>query len=237
MAKKFRELLEEPARIIKPANPEIVARLKAKDDLTKFMAKGTRLEFIRDGISLEYIFKHKGRWVIDTTHAAQRIVERGVFSIKEMEFFFRKMIEKYMSMGSKYTSLNNPEFLFFSKSLNQGMIVAYRKDFKKIDNQKHFVIITFFPRGSKRTKQGTETILLEAYTYGTSPVYSDEFVRYISELRCNHGKEYECFTEAGYGDTDYIPECIKIKGCPEFDIIFCEGKLFQIANYHVIECD
>lgn len=231
MARNFRDLIGEGAKIIAPPNPEVVARLKSKQDLSKFMStKG--LQFERDGVRLEYIFKHKGRWVIDTTHAAQRIVERGVFSAREMKFFFKKMIEKYLSLGSQYTNLNNPEFLFFSKSLNQGMIVAYRRDFKKIDNQKHFVIITFFPRGSKRTKQGTETILLECYDYGGAPVYSDEFTAYMSELRADHGKAYECFL-----DGDYIPECISIDGCEEFDIIFCEGKLFQIANYNVIEID
>lgn len=232
MPKNFRNLLDEGAKIIAPPNPEVVARLKSKQDLTKYMStKG--LQFERDGVRLEYILKHKGRWVIDTTHAAQRIVERGVFSVKEMEFFFKKMIEKYLSLGSRYTNLNNPEFLFFSKSLNQGMIVAYRRDFKKVDNQKHFVIVTFFPRGSRRTKKGTETILLESYAYWKNdPVYSDEFTAYMSELRCTYGKEYECHL-----DGDYIPECISIDGCEEFDIILCEGKLFQIANYNVIEID
>lgn len=220
---KFRQLIEA-AKIIKPADPAVAAKLRAQK--TRLMSKGG-LEFSRDGQRLEYIMKHKGRWVIDTTHAAQRIVERGVFSIKEMERLFKRMMDTFMR--SSYSTTNNQEFLFFSKSLNQGMIVAYRKDFKKIDNQKHFVVITFFPRGNKRAKPGTETILLEAYEYGTSPVFSPEFTRYISELRCDHGEGYECF------DGDYIPECIKIKDCPEFDIIFCEGKLFQIANYNVIE--
>lgn len=228
----FRNLLEG-AKVISPPNPEIIARLKKKDDLTRFMAKGPRLEFERNGVRLEYIFKHKKRWVIDTTHAAQRIVERGVFSVKEMEFFFRKMIEKYLSLGSKYTNLNNPEFLFFSKSLNQGMIVAYRKDFKKVDNQKHFVIVTFFPRGSRRTKKGTDTIMLESYSYGNDSVYSDEFMFYMSELRQQYGRPAnECFLGG-----DYIPESICIDECADFDIVFCDDKLFQICNYHVIECD
>ena len=78
-----------------------------------------------------------------------------------MVFFFRKMIEKYLGMGPKYTNLNNPEFLFFSKSLNQAMIIAWRRDYKRIDSQKHFIIVTFFPRGNKRARPGTETILLE----------------------------------------------------------------------------
>jgi hypothetical protein len=159
----FRKLLEGVKVLAKPS-PEILARIKPKSkDLSTFMAKGKRLELERDGVKLEYIFKHKGRWVIDTSHAAARIVQRGEISSRAMEFFFRKMIEKYLSMGPKYTNLNNPEFLFFSKSVNQGMIIAYRRDYKKIDSQKHFVIVTFFPRGNRRARPGTDTIMLERY--------------------------------------------------------------------------
>ena len=158
----FRKLLEGVKILAKPS-PEILARIKSKKstDLSTFMAKGKRIEFERDGVKLEYIFKHKGRWVIDTDHAAARIVQRGQISERAMEFFFRKMIEKYLSMGPKYTNLNNPEFLFFSKSVNQGMIIAYRRDYKKIDSQKHFIIVTFFPRGNRRARPGTDTIMLE----------------------------------------------------------------------------
>lgn len=139
----FRKLLEG-ARVLAPPSPEVLARIKAKKTSTD-----------------EYIFKHKGRWVIDTDHAAARMIQRKQLSQKQMDFFFRKMIEKYLSMGPKYTNLNNPEFLFFSKSLNQAMIIAYRRDYKKIDSQKHFIIVTFFPRGNRRARPGTDTIMLE----------------------------------------------------------------------------
>jgi hypothetical protein len=160
----FKKLLEG-ARVLAPPSADVLSRIKTKKstDLSTFMAKGKRLELERDGVQLEYIFKHKGRWVIDTSHAAARIVQRGQISAREMEFFFRKMIEKYLSMGPKYTNLNNPEFLFFSKSVNQGMIIAYRRDYKRIDNQKHFIIVTFFPRGNRRARPGTDTIMLERF--------------------------------------------------------------------------
>jgi hypothetical protein len=150
---KYRSLLEG-AKVLAPPSPEILARIQKKPPAAT-TRKGD-LDFTD-----EYLFKHKSRWVIDTDHAAERMVQRKQLSSKQMEFFFRKMIEKYMSMGSKYTNLNNPEFLFFSKSLNQGMIIAFRRDYKRIDSKKHFIIITFFPRGNKRARPGTETILLE----------------------------------------------------------------------------
>jgi len=219
----FRQLLEAPARIIRTANPDIVKRLK-KD-------KPPNLKVVPPGS--EYIFNHKGRYVIDTNHAAQRMAERNSYSKKEIDTFFRRMIEKYLSMGPSYTNLNNPEFLFFSKSLNQGMIIAYRKDFKRIDSKKHFVVVTFFPKGSKRVKRGTDIIMLESYDYGNGPLYSDEFVEYMEQLRCQYGKSYECFLD---GTSTYIPECIQIEDI-KFDIIFCEGKLFQFSDFEVIEID
>lgn len=239
---KFRELIEAPARIIRTANPDIVRRLKKhKPPPTKpslklvkpLLPKGPGLQFERDGQRLEYIFKHGGRWVIDTNHAAQRMGERNSYSNKEIEGFFRRMINKYLSMGPEYTNLNNPEFLFFSKSMNQGMIIAYRKDFKKIDSKKHFVVVTFFPKGSKRVKRGTDIIMIESYDYGAGPIFSDEFVEYMSQLRCQYGTSYECFFD---GKQTYIPECIQIENI-KFDIIFCEGKLFQISDFEVIEID
>jgi hypothetical protein len=170
----YRNLIED-ARVIAPPNPEIVARIQKKNELSLYIASndGKSLEFERDGIHLKYIFKYKGRWVITTNHAALRIVQRGQISLKGMEFFFRSMIKKYLSMGPKYTNLNNPEFLFFSKSLNQGMIIAYRKDKMKIDNQKHFVIVTIFPRGKKLAKPGTESILLETLYPGYEIIICD----------------------------------------------------------------
>ncbi|MHC4951854.1 MAG: hypothetical protein ACYTEU_12860, partial [Planctomycetota bacterium] len=114
------------------------------------------------------------------------------------------------------------------------MIIAYRKDYKRIDNKKHFVVVTFFPRGNKFAKPGTETILIESYDYGNGQKkYSDEFVEYMSWLRCQYGSPYECFLD---GKQTYIPECIQIEDV-KFDIIFCEGKLFQISDFEVIEID
>lgn len=243
MVDKFRKLLEEPARIIRTANPDIVRRLKKdkprptkpKLKLVKPLLpeKPGRLQFTRGGSRLEYIFKHGGRWVIDTNHAAQRMGERNSYSDKEIEGFFRRMIDKYLSLGPAYTNLNNPEFLFFSKSLNQGMIIAYRKDFKKIDNKKHFVVVTFFPKGSKRVKRGTDIIMLESYDYGDGPIFSDEFTEYMDQIRCQYGSPYNCFLD---GKQTYIPECIQLEDT-KFDIIFCEGKLFHISDFEVIEID
>lgn len=241
MTDNFRDLLEAPARIIRTANPEVVRRLKKdrpqrrKPDLKLVKPltpdKPGRLQFDKDGQRLEYIFQHRDRWVIDTNHAAQRMQQRNSYSNKELATFFRRMIDKYLSLGPDYLKLNNPEFLFFSKSLNQGMIIAYRKDFKKIDNKKHFVVVTFFPRGNKRAKPGTEIIMLESHEHGQS--FSEKFINYMSWLRCNFGSQYECFLN---GEQTYVPECIQLEDV-KFDIIFCEGKLFQISDFEVIEID
>ncbi len=242
MSKSYRELLEA-AKIIRTANPDIVRRLRKDKPKTNGNGYKNKKKNGRKVVPMhamfgktEYIFKHKGRWVIDTNHATERMAQRNQFTKKEIEVFFRKMIEAFLKKGSRYTDMDiysgANEFLFFSKSLNQGMIIAYRKDYKNIDDNQHFVVVTFFPRGAKRAKKGTETIMLESYIFEDGPVYSDEFMEYMSELRHFYGSKY------GYGkDQTYIPECITLDENTRFDIIFCEGKLFQIADYRVIEID
>ncbi len=236
MSKGYRELLDA-ARIIRTANPDVVKRLRQdKSNGTTGNGYKKKKNIPKDMFGkTEYIFKHKGRWVIDTAHATDRMAQRNHFTKNEIEFFFRKMIEAYLKKGPRYVDMDifsgANEFLFYSKSLNQAMIIAYRKDYKEIDDKQHFIVVTFFPRGSKRAKRGTETIMLESYRFDDGPVYSDEFTEYMSELRENYGSEYEYLKEQ-----TYTPECITLDDT-KFDVIFCEDKLFQIADYRVIEID
>jgi hypothetical protein len=160
----YRNLIEG-AKVIKPSTPEIVAALKQGKG--EIMAK-SGLEFNRAGVQLKYIFKYKGRWVIDTEHAAERRVQRGSVSLKEMETFFKNMIDTFLS--EKRRGYN---FLIFSRKLNQGIVIDYRLDYKKIDAQKHFIIVTFLPKGKSQPKSGTAVILIEKLFPGYNVIVCD----------------------------------------------------------------
>lgn len=160
----YRNLLEG-AKVIAPSSPEIVAALK--QGKAEIMAK-SGLEFNRSGHRLKYIFKYKGRWVIDTEHAAERRVQRGSVSLKEMETFFKNMIEKFLSEKRRGSN-----FLIFSRKLNQGLVIDYRLDYKKVDTQKHFIIVTFLPRGKSQPKSGTAVILIEKLFPGYNVIVCD----------------------------------------------------------------
>jgi hypothetical protein len=150
----YRKLLEG-AKVLAAPNADVLARIQKKP--RDKMPSGGRILDIHS----EYLFKYNGRWVIDTNHAITRFMQRNQLTTKQLETFFRRMIDKYLSMGPRYLKMNNPEFLFFSKSLNQGMIIAFRRDYKRIDSLKHFIIVTVLPRGKRRPKPGTDVILLE----------------------------------------------------------------------------
>lgn len=127
----------------------------------------------------EYIYEYKGKFVIDTTHSKERMLERNTLSEQELKHLFDKSIIYLIT--SKYT---HGDILFFSKSLNQGYIVSYVPDYyrqyKFNDNSPHLIIRTFLPRGKNFAKPGTKTVMVERYDETIE--YSNEFVSYINEI-------------------------------------------------------
>ena len=113
-------------------------------------------KLIHESIDLrnEYLYNYRKRWIIDTKHASQRIIERNQLTIEEMELLFKRSIDKVLACKNCDCC-----YLFYSKGLKQGMVTEYRQDFRNKNGERHLILVTYLPRGKNRPND-SETKLL-----------------------------------------------------------------------------
>jgi len=97
-----------------------------------------------------FLYFWKNKWIINTAHGLDRIMQRNKLSMSELKRLFREAIEKAINLGVH----TGEEILFWSRGLKQGFVSA-------IDKQGNIKLITFLPRGKHQPKTGTEHIVLE----------------------------------------------------------------------------
>lgn len=129
----------------------------------------------------DYIFQHKGKWIIDTKHAHERMISRNELTEQELETLYTRAIDGLIAKGTGYTE-NDANFLFFSRSLKQGFVVDYRQDFKNKDGKRHLIIVTFLPRNKDKAKPGTIRIFVESKEGVKYSNFSQDFVDYIESI-------------------------------------------------------
>lgn len=122
-----------------------------------------------------YIYKYKGKWIIDTKHSIDRRYQRVkqnkfVLTEKQIIFLFKKIIDYCLKNENKWVGLYETEILFFSKSLNQGVVITYRRDKNSNSDEKHVVIITYLPKGKSNPKPGTLKVVTESDKFKNIPV-------------------------------------------------------------------
>lgn len=95
------------------------------------------------------------------THFIDRIKERNLLSIEQLESLIKRIREKLAELDPK------GEFLFYSRELKQGVIAAW-------DAFKHHIkFITFLPKGKEFPKPGTEKIYVESHEKKILIIYID----------------------------------------------------------------
>lgn len=102
----------------------------------------TYKEFINE-VGLGIIFTHKGKNVIGTKHAVERAIERNNLTQEEVETLFTKMIDRTIKKQGTY--------LFYVKSLKQGLVINYRPDNQVKSTEPQYIIVTFLPRKKSAT--------------------------------------------------------------------------------------
>lgn len=110
-------------------------------------------EGVLDGVlnlGSKFMYFWKGKWIINTKHGLDRIMQRNTLKKEQIAQLFKEAIEKAIQMGVH----TGEEILFWSKSLKQGFVSA-------IDKQGNIDLITFLPRGKHQPKTGTEHVVLE----------------------------------------------------------------------------
>ena len=101
-------------------------------------------------IGSKFLYLWKNKWIINTKHGLDRIIQRNSLSTDELKRLFREAIEKAIQLGVH----TGEEILFWSRGLKQGFVSA-------IDSKGNIDLITFLPRGKHQPKIGTEHIVLE----------------------------------------------------------------------------
>jgi hypothetical protein len=128
-------------------------------------------------------YEYRGRRVIDTRHAVARYAERNVVKTDEFASFLKKCIDWLKSNGS-----TNLHYLFYSRSLEQGIVAAYEPDTVnfgltiKPSPLNHMVILTVLPPRKQEEREGskpTKKILMESTSY--TPC-SDEVSSYLANI-------------------------------------------------------
>ena len=114
--------------------------------------------------------------VYDTKHSIERAAERTA-DREELKFIVDKGIEWLAKQDKlkKFDKDKATQFLFFSKSMNRGIVVDYRKDPKNRGAlNKHIYIITVLPTGSQFAKSGTHKVVTESESFECIVVELDE---------------------------------------------------------------
>jgi hypothetical protein len=157
-----------------------------------------------------------------TSHSTQRSVERAEFmSINDFKILIDRIADWIRTNHTKV--MDKEEFLAFSKSMNRGIIFAYRKDrFDTSDRRKHIYIMTVLPEGRSNPKPGTPKIVLESYQ---DSQFSTEFCNYVAYLLPPN----ELLESAGNSES---VDNIEIDD--NFWAYFVNGQLYS-TNLHVIE--
>ncbi|WP_298751906.1 hypothetical protein [uncultured Arcobacter sp.] len=178
----------------------------------------------------EYIFKLKSRYIIDTKHASQRVIERNELTEDELVELYSKIIKGFLEKGSSYTDKDGT-YLIFSKSMNQGIVVGYRKDYNKINDKRHFIVVTFLPRGRKNPKPDTELITVEAFE---NAWVSKEFIQYMEDISVDNTLAESVIPN---GDNTFKVRDIFDEEY-EFSFYYEDSKVWNFVNsFELIEID
>lgn len=113
-----------------------------------YISEGVLDDVLSFGSKFLYFWKNK--WIINTAHGLERIIQRNKLTISELKLLFKEAIEKAIELGVH----TGEEILFWSKSLKQGFVST-------IDPQGNIKLITFLPKGKHQPKSGTEHIVVE----------------------------------------------------------------------------
>ena len=63
----------------------------------------------------KFMYFWKKKWILNTKHGMERIIQRSKLKIDELKFLFKSAINKLTKLKAKA----GDEFLFFSRSLQQ----------------------------------------------------------------------------------------------------------------------
>ena len=100
-------------------------------------------------VKFEYMIEHRGMKVILTNHARSQMRQRYDFAIEAQKKFFTACIDGINSQGWT-PDFENHEIFIYSKAMRQGIVAAFRRDFKSEGNKTCLVVVTVYPKGRRK---------------------------------------------------------------------------------------
>jgi hypothetical protein len=111
-------------------------------------------------VKFEYLIKHRGIKVIVTDHAREQMLNRYGMCIEFQKTYFQQCIDSLADKGWTPAHENHEVFLYSQKH-RQGIIAAFRKDFKSDTKDVCLVCVTCYPKGRRKgLHSDTETIFV-----------------------------------------------------------------------------
>jgi hypothetical protein len=151
--------------------------------------------------------------VIDTNHAIERSIERGATE-SELTTIGNRIIKWISDNIQKYKNDEETNFLFYSKSLERGVVakLAYNRATKL----KQIILITVLPKNRSNAAPDTRKIVFESFL-------SPEVIWYIESLVENPKFEYD-------GSTYLIEE-------HGLEVVTVDTVPYDIVDHDIIELD
>lgn len=171
-----------------------------------------------------YRYHHRDKWIIDTAHAEERILQRSRLTKDQIETLYKRSIDALYDRGEDWLN-RDQEYLFFSRSMQQGFVVDYRKDYKDPSGERQLITITFLPPGKQNAKPGTIKVYVES-------AVSQEFVDYVSSI------SMQPLAESAMQEGNSAFQIEDVDGSPvDLQFYFVEGRVWDFVGREVIEVD
>lgn len=157
----------------------------------------------------EYLFKYKGKWVIDSRSSLERF--------KLTDNNTKQLLKKATKWLIKEKT-ENKKYLFYSSKLNQAVVVEYRADKKENGGDNHLVLVDTLPPAKKIINSNVETY--------TDMITSQDFVNYIDNI--SQGDLQNQVIKEGEKE-------VKISGANNLRFYFVSNKVWNIVGYNLVE--
>jgi hypothetical protein len=175
----------------------------------------------------EYLYLHRGLWVIDPGQILRRGVPACGLDWDTLQEFLQRMIDTHHGMGDEYTCRDG-HFVYFSKGLGFGLIADY-EDPNRAGGPRSFIVRALLPR----LADGDGLPVPRAYDI--RPYYEliddvDDFCLYLSRLFTRNRGERITERDRKY---DYSTKTV-VTGGFALKVILVSGMLWDLFGWDLM---
>jgi len=171
------------------------------------------------------VFAHRGKVVAAPGNISGRLGGLGI-AREELHEFFRRMIDHHLAQGDSYTDRRG-FYLYYSKSLNFGVVVDYEEDPVGGYQGLNFSVDAVLPKGERGAAVAREYRVLP---FADLIDDVDDFCEYAGWLLQKYDGEKIIESERIYG---YNTKSVIVNGY-EIRLILCENRFWDIFELELV---